>query len=201
MSTLLKNNKPLLVGLTGGIGSGKTTIAKVFTVMGIPVFNSDNVAKDIINSNDEVIAAIKRQFGSVYTNNILDAKKMADIVFNDQSALQQLNNIVHPKVAEYFNNWVKENSAESILIKEAAILIESGAYQQMDKIILVTAPEKIRIDRVMERDEVGEAKVKERMSKQLSDTEKASYADYIIDNSDTQLVIPQVLKIKEQLKK
>lgn len=200
MNTSSKNNKPLLVGLTGGIGSGKTTVAKVFIAMGIPVFNSDHVAKEIINSDKEVISAITNQFGKVYDNNLLNSKKMADIVFNDKSALQQLNNIVHPKVAEHFNAWVQKHQSEPILIKEAAILIESGAYQQMDKIILVTAPERIRIDRVMERDEVGEAKVKERMSKQLSDTKKIRYADYTIDNGNTQLVIPQILKIKDQLK-
>ena len=199
MSTSLKNKKPLLVGLTGGIGSGKTTVTKVFTAMGIPVFNSDNVAKEIINTDKEVVAAISQQFGAVYSNNLLDTKKMAAIVFNDKTALEQLNNIVHPKVAQHFNNWVKENSSEPILIKEAAVLIESGAYQQMDKVILVIAPETLRIKRVMKRDKVSEEKVKERLSKQLSDAEKTNYANYLVDNGSNELVMPQVLKIIEQL--
>ncbi|MDF1672605.1 MAG: dephospho-CoA kinase [Vicingaceae bacterium] len=200
MSTSSKNNKPLLVGLTGGIGSGKTTIAKVFIAMNVPVFNSDRVAKEIINSDKEVITAITNQFENVYDNNLLNAKKMADIVFNDKSALQLLNNIVHPKVAEHFNTWVQKHQSEPILIKEAAILIESGAYKQMDKIILVTAPDQLKINRVTSRDNVTVEKVKERMSKQLSDTEKLRYADYTIDNWNNQLVIPQIIKIKEQLK-
>lgn len=190
----------MLVGLTGGIGSGKTTISKIFTAMGVSVFNSDNVAKKIINTDKEVVAAISQKFGAVYSNNVLDTKKMAAIVFNDKTALEQLNNIVHPKVAQHFNNWVKEHSSEPILIKEAAILIESGAYQQMDKIILVTAPESLRTNRVMKRDKVSEEKVKERLSKQLSDAEKTTYADYLVDNGSNELVMPQVLKIIEQLK-
>lgn len=200
MSTSLKNSKPLLVGLTGGIGSGKTTVAKVFTAMGVPVFNSDSVAKEIVNTDKEIVKAIKGLFGSVYSNNKLDAKKVAAIVFNDKEALNKLNKIVHPKVAEHFNKWVNENQTAPILIKEAAILIESRAYQQMDKIILVTASNEIKIERVKKRDGISETKVKERMSKQLSDAEKLSYADFTIDNGGGKLVIPQVLKIMEEIK-
>jgi dephospho-CoA kinase len=200
LSTSLRNRKPLLVGLTGGIGSGKTTVAKVFKAMGILVFNSDKVAKEIVNTDKEVITAITNQFGAVYDNNLLDAKKMASIVFNDKAALKQLNKIVHPKVAEYFIRWTQEHSSELILIKEAAILIESGAYKQMDKIILVTAPEEIRIGRVMNRDNVSEEKVKERINKQLSDKERHQYANFLIENDNDSLVIPQVLKIIEQVK-
>ena len=200
MSTSLKNNKPLLVGLTGGIGSGKTTVAKVFITMGVPVFNSDNIAKEIVNTDKGVVKAIKGLFGNVYSNNKLDAKKVASIVFNDKEALNKLNKIVHPKVAEQFNKWVKENQDAPILIKEAAILIESGAYQQMDKIVLVTARKDVRIKRVVKRDNVTSKKVEERMSKQLSDAEKLSYADFAIDNGDGKLVIPQVLKIMEEIK-
>lgn len=199
MNTSLKNSKPLLVGLTGGIGSGKTTVAKVFTAMRVPVFNSDDVAKEIVNTDKKVVKAIKDLFGDVYSNNKLDAKKVAAIVFNDKEALNKLNKIVHPKVAEQFNKWIKENQSASILIKEAAILIESGAYQQMDKIILVTAPNEIKIERVKKRDGISETKVKERMSKQLSDAEKLSYADFKIDNGGGKLVIPQVLKIMEEI--
>jgi len=200
LSTSLKNSKPLLVGLTGGIGSGKTTVAKVFTAMGVPVFNSDSVAKEIVNTDKEIVKAIKGLFGSVYSNNKLDAKKVAAIVFNDKEALNKLNKIVHPKVAEHFNKWVNENQTAPILIKEAAILIESRAYQQMDKIILVTASNEIKIERVKKRDGISETKVKERMSKQLSDAEKLSYADFTIDNGGGKLVIPQVLKIMEEIK-
>lgn len=194
-------NKPLLVGLTGGIGSGKSTIAKVFESLGVPIFNSDTIAKNIINNDAEVIGSIITQFGNVYEDGELDKVKMASIVFNNDKALMQLNNIVHPKVAEYFENWVKQNHSERILIKEAAILIESGAYKQMDKIITVTTPEQLRIQRVVSRDNSSREKVIARIDAQLSDKEREEFTDYSIDNGGTHLVIPQVLEVYERLNK
>jgi dephospho-CoA kinase len=201
LNTSLKkeNKKPLIVGLTGGIGSGKSTVAKVFQSLGVPIFNSDLEAKYIINNDVEVIRAITLEFGNVYENGKLNRIKMAEVVFNDKNALEKLNKIVHPKVAEYFENWVLENNDSSILIKEAAILIESGAYKKIDKIVLVTAPTTIRIQRVVNRDNISKEKVKERMNAQLSDKEKLSYADFFIINDDIQLVIPQVLAAYNKL--
>ena len=201
MNTSLKkeNKKPLIVGLTGGIGSGKSTVAKVFQSLGVPIFNSDLEAKYIINNDVEVIRAITLEFGNVYENGKLNRIKMAEVVFNDKNALEKLNKIVHPKVAEYFENWVLANNDSSILIKEAAILIESGAYKKIDKIVLVTAPTTIRIQRVVNRDNISKEKVKERMNAQLSDKEKPSYADFFIINDDIQLVIPQVLAAYNKL--
>jgi len=192
-------NKPLLVGLTGGIGSGKSTIAKVFESLGVPVFNSDEVAKGIINNDVEVVKNVTAEFGNVYAVGKLDKVKMAAIVFNDANALEKLNKIIHPKVAEYFKEWIEDNKNAQILIKEAAILIESGAYQQMGKTILVTAPELTRIKRVVQRDNTSEEKVKERIKAQLSDEEKMTYADFTIINDDKQLVIPQVLEVYDNL--
>jgi dephospho-CoA kinase len=123
---------------------------------------------------------------------------MAEIVFNDAVALETLNNIVHPKVAACFEKWVAKNSNAPMVVKEAAILIESKAYQHVDKIILVTAPESIRISRVVGRDNVSEEKVKSRMKAQLSDKEKLAYADFIIVNDAIELVVPQVLKIHQE---
>jgi dephospho-CoA kinase len=194
-----ENKKPLIVGLTGGIGSGKSTVAKVFQSLGVPIFNSDLEAKYIINNDVEVIRAITFEFGNVYENGKLNRIKMAEVVFKDKNALEKLNKIVHPKVAEYFENWVLENNDSSILIKEAAILIESGAYKKIDKIVLVTAPTTIRIQRVVNRDNISKEKVKERMNAQLSDKEKLSYADFFIINDDIQLVIPQVLAAYNKL--
>ena len=201
MSTSLKkeNKKPIVVGLTGGIGSGKSTVAKVFESLNVPVFNSDLEAKNIINNDEVVIHAITEVFGDIYQNGELDKVKMAAIVFNDSLALEKLNKIVHPKVAEYFEQWVTTNKDAPVLIKEAAILIESGAYHHMDKIILVTAPKSIRIKRVINRDDVTEEKVVGRMNSQLSDEEKLSFSDFIIVNDDKQLVIPQVLVVYKQL--
>lgn len=191
----------MLVGLTGGIGSGKSTVAKIFKPLGVPVFNSDTAAKNIINNNEEVIEQVITEFGAIYENGKLNTGKMAEIVFNDEQALEKLNKIVHPKVKEYFEKWVKENNNSSILIKEAAILIETGAYKLLDKIIVVTAPEKVRIQRVVERDNVSKVKVKERIQAQFSDEERLVYADFKIINDDEQMVIPQVLEVYEQIKK
>jgi len=129
LSTSLKNktNKPLLVGITGGIGSGKSTISKIFMSLGIPVFNSDAVAKNSINTDKEVINQITKQFGAIYIDGKIDAVKLAQFVFNDKNALDKLNQIVHPKVRDAFKSWVDENSSSPLLIQEAAILIESGA--------------------------------------------------------------------------
>ena len=201
MNTSLKkeNKKPLVVGLTGGIGSGKSTVAKVFQALKVPVFNSDDEAKNNINKDPELVNSITKEFGDVYRNGELDKVKLAEIVFNDATALEILNSLVHPKVAECFQNWVAKNSAAPIVIKEAAILIESQAYQHVDKIILVAAPEPLRISRVIGRDNVSEKKVKSRMKAQLSDKEKIPYADFVIVNDDTQLVVPQILKVHEEL--
>ena len=157
------------------------------------------IAKNIINNDAEVVENIIAQFGTVYENGELDKLKMASIVFKDKMALKQLNKIVHPKVAEYFENWVEQNKASSILIKEAAILIESGAYQQMDEIITVTAPEIIRIQRVLNRDGSTEQEVRDRIKSQLSDEERQEFANYSIDNGGKELVIPQVLKVYQKL--
>jgi len=193
-------NKPLIVGLTGGIGSGKSTVAKVFESLGVPIFNSDEVAKNIINNDIDVVNEVVAEFGNIYVEGKLDKVKMASIVFNDQNALGKLNKIIHPKVAIYFENWVKDNQDAQILIKEAAILIESGAYLQMDKIILVSAPQNIRINRVVQRDNTTEQKIKERIQSQLSDEEKLSYADFSITNDGEEMIIPQVLEIYKQIK-
>lgn len=191
----------MLVGLTGGIGSGKSIVARVMESLGIPVFDSDKSAKNIINNDVNVVKEITSEFGNVYEDSKLNAQKMAEVVFNDEKALEKLNNIIHPKVKESFDKWVNENTNTPILIKEAAILIESGAYQFMDKIILVIAPEQIRLNRVAARDKVLIDKVKERIESQLSDEQKSAYSDFIIVNDNQQMVIPQVMKILDKIKK
>jgi len=193
-------SKPLLIGLTGGIGSGKSTVAKIFKSLAVPVFNSDVEAKKIINNNTKVIEAITSVYGSVYTDNGLDTKKMATIVFNDAKALEKLNAIIHPEVKIAFENWVIRNSTEKILIKEAAILFETGIYKELDKTILVVSPKELRIKRVMSRDGVDETGVIQRMEAQLPDDKKKTLADFIISNDDKQLLIPQILSLITKLK-
>lgn len=192
--------KPLLIGLTGGIGSGKSTIAKIFKSLGVPVFNSDAEAKEILNNNSKVIKAITNAYGAVYTENGLNTKKIAAIVFNDTKALEKLNGIVHPEVKIAFENWVSKHSSEKILIKEAAILFETEGYKELDKTILVVSPKELRIKRVMKRDTIDEAAVLERIETQMSDEKKKSLADFIISNNDKKLLIPQVLALNTKLK-
>lgn len=197
-----RNNKPLLVGLTGGIGSGKSIIAKIFNAFGVKVYNSDSEAKKIVNSDVHTIELIKQRFGEeVYKEGVLDAKKMAQLVFNNKAALEELNAIVHPKVKQHFEHWVQHHSTEKILIKEAAILIESGAYKGLDKIILVTAPEELKIKRVAARDHSNETEIRKKIAAQLNDIEKTKYADYTIVNNEKDLVMPQVLNIYNELNK
>lgn len=201
MNTFLKENKkPLLVGITGGIGSGKTTVSKIFGALGIPIFNSDVEAKKIVNNNVNVIKQIKTAFGNVYDENGLDNKQLSAIVFKDKKALEKLNKIVHPIVAQNFEHWIEEHKNSKILMKEAAILIESGAYKSLDEIILIIAPKEKRIERVIRRDGVLLEDIKVRIDKQLTDEEKTKYANYLINNNEEQLLIPQVLKVYEQLK-
>lgn len=191
--------KPIIIGLTGGIGSGKSTIAEIFTTLKIPVFNSDLEAKKLY-SHPEVKQQIIKHFGNVYNEqHQLDKKALANIVFNDEDKLQQLNNIIHPAVKKLFETWVNKNNQTPILIKEAAILIESGAAKQVNKIIVITAPKEERIRRVMQRDNVSEKEVVVRMNKQLPEEKLIAQADFIIKNDNKQLVIPQVLNIVKEL--
>lgn len=200
MSIYLNTNKKnVLVGLTGGIGSGKSVVGKIFSALNVPVFNSDDQAKDIVNTNQQVISAIKNCFGDVYENNRLNNALLANVVFNDKEKLKQLNAIVHPAVGERFKKWVDYHATAPILIKEAAILIESGAYKELDKIILVSAPEEVRLSRVMKRDKTTEQAIKKRMDSQMTDEEKKGYADYIVLNNE-ELIIPQIIDIYNKLK-
>ena len=174
------------VGLTGGIGSGKTTVSNFILEYGIPVYNSDSQGKKLMNTNLELINDIVNIFGeSVYNNGILNTNLLSSIVFSDPEKIKQLNNLVHPKVAEDFNQWVGKNNNQPILVKEAAILIESGAYLDMDKIILVISKKSNRINRVSKRDNSDLKSIEKRINFQLTDDEKIKYADYIIENNSS----------------
>ena len=191
----------LKIGITGGIGSGKSTVCKVFKLLRVPVFEADIVAKQLMDSNDQIKNGLVNLFGeSVYTENgSVDRKKLASIIFNDDIQLQKINELVHPVVRSEFLNWV-ENQTAPYVVHEAAILFESGFYKMMDFTILVSAPEEERISRVIKRDGSLPQQVKERMQKQWSDEEKRKLASMEINNSENELILPQIIKIDKQLK-
>jgi len=190
----------LKIGLTGGIGSGKSTVALIFETINIPVYYADNEAKKILNENSFVRKQITKAFGNIYDKNSINRKKLAHIVFNNEKKLDELNSIVHPVVIEHFKNWCVEKKDFDYIIKEAAILFESGTYKHFDKIISVFAPIDIRIQRVCSRDNVKKKEVLNRINKQFDDKRKIELSDYVINNYNEHMIIPQVLSIHEKLK-
>lgn len=190
------------VGITGGIGSGKTTVCKLFELLGIAVYYSDDEAKKILDNDSTVKSELLKLLGPTILNEFeqIDRKKIASIVFSDTTKLASLNAIVHPAVARHFEDWCKKQSSPYIL-KEAAILFESGANKQVDNTIVVTAPVELKLSRVMARDKTSEAEVLKRMANQLPDEEKIKLSDFVIQNNEENLLIPQVLLVHEQLRK
>lgn len=188
-----------LVGLTGNIGAGKSTIALIFKELGVPIFDADWVGKKMLAEDQEVINEIKNIFGAeVFNQNGLDRKKIASIVFKNQTALSQLNAIIHPRVAREFKSWVKNQKSE-IVIREAAILVESNVYLDLDALIVVVCSEEERIRRVMLRDQVTKEEVQARINRQIPESEKIKVANYVIDNNEGVMVLPQVLSILNKL--
>lgn len=171
-----------LIGLTGGIGSGKSTVGTLLEHKNIPVYYSDKRAHDIMNESEKIISSLKKEYGEdIYVDGILDREKLGNLVFADQKKLHALNALVHPEVFRDFDEWKKTQTSE-IIMKEAAILFESGSYQECDIVLTVSAPEEIRIRRTMERDQMSREKVLERISKQWSDEMREEKSDYIIRN-------------------
>ncbi len=193
--------KTKVIGLTGGIGSGKTTIANYFRSQGIPVYIADDEAKAILYT-PAAVKEVQEEFGdAVLTNGIPDRGKLAEVVFNDPDKLKKLNSIIHPKVLEHFNEWLNKHRNEIFIIREAAILFESGRYKDCDAIILVTAPKEVRIQRVMDRDSTTREKVIERMNSQWDDEKKAALSDFVIINTDVEEAKRKVDEILKILKK
>lgn len=191
--------KPAIIGLTGGIGSGKTTVAGFFSKLGVPVYIADEEAKKILNMQ-ETIAELHNTFGSdIFTGDLPDRKKIAGIVFNNPDKLAILNAIIHPKVQLHFMEWVNSNSTYKFIIKEAAILFESGSYKQCDKIILVTAPIETRIKRVMKRDIITREEVLQRIANQWDEKEKIKLSDFIITNTTLQHAQTQAIQVYQSL--
>jgi len=187
-----------IIGLTGGIGSGKTTIARYMQSLGIPVYIADDEARELMNS-DTVIQAVVKAFGnSVLDGAKLNREKLAQLVFNHPEKLQVLNNIVHPLVKQHFDAWVIQHREHPFVVKEAAILFESGSYKDCDSIITVTAPLETRIQRVMERDKTNRESILQRMQNQWTDEQRIAKSNYVIHNisvNETQKQTDEILKL------
>ncbi|MCA4806270.1 dephospho-CoA kinase [Myroides odoratimimus] len=182
----------LIVGLTGGIGSGKTTVANMFEEEGIPIYIADERAKQIMDRAD-VVEAVQSIFKeNVKIGEVLDRKKIREIVFDNKELLNQLNRIVHPEVKKDFERWKEENDAFPFVIKESAVLFENNLNKQCDLVILVTAPEEVRLARVMARDGVSLDNVESIMRNQLKDSDKIPFSDYVITNINKDLVKKEV---------
>ena len=191
----------LKIGLTGGIGSGKTTVAQVFEKLGLPVFYADLEARKCMNSDMDLITKIKEAFGNeIYIDGQLQKERLANIIFNNDSALKTINRLVHPTVQRVFEEWCATQNS-SYVLKETAILFESSSDKGLDKIVCVSAPDDLRKQRVMQRDGVTESQVLERMSKQWEQSRKIELAHFHIVNDEKELLILQVLEVNSLLLK
>lgn len=187
----------LKIGLTGGIGSGKSTVAKIFETLGIPVYYADAEAKRLMNSSETLKKVIRQNFGeATYENDQLNRKYLAGIVFNDPEKLELLNALIHPVTINDAEQWMQQQSAP-YSIKEAALLFESGATENLDFIVGVYAPQALRIKRVMKRDGLTADEIMKRINRQVNEEMKMKLCDFVITNNEQELLIPQVLKLHQ----
>ena len=196
-------SKPLQIGVTGGIGAGKSLVCQIFQALGIPMYNADQRAKWLMNHHQTLIAEIKQHFGkeAYLPDESLNRKYLSEKVFSNETLLKQLNALVHPKVEEDYQQWVLQQMAPYI-VKEAALLIEAGSYKTLDYLITVNAPETVRLRRVLLRDTHRSAQeVQAIMRKQLSDHERAAKADFVIVNDDKSLIVSKILQLHQRFLK
>lgn len=198
----MPSNKPLLVGITGGIGSGKSLICKIFDVLGVLSYNSDNRAKELMAEDPLLISKIKDAFGeNAYTGaQVVNREFLAREVFSNPAKLQSLNSLVHPAVGRDFALWVGQQTSQPYVLKEAALLFETGSYATLDATILVTAPVALRVKRVLGRDRHRtEQQIKDIIGNQMQDKEKEKLADFVLRNDEQGLLLPLVMQLHEQL--
>ena len=189
----------LKVGITGGIGSGKTTVARIFETLGIPVYYADDAAKRLMNEDAILRSKIIFLFGAdTYKNDQLNRPFLASVIFNDQQKLNALNSLVHPLTIEDSEKWMQQQNAPYVL-KEAALVFESEVWRNLDKVIGVSSPYEMRLKRAMQRDDISNEAVQDRMGKQMNEDEKMKRCDYVIYNNEEQLLIPQVIALHEKL--
>ncbi|MEQ9102044.1 MAG: dephospho-CoA kinase [Imperialibacter sp.] len=198
----MPTSKPMLVGVTGGIGSGKSTVCKIFEVLGVPVYNSDDRAKSLMVEDIVLVEGIRAAFGeeAYLDNKNLNRNFLAKEVFSNPSKLETLNSLVHPAVGRDFASWVAVQSSQPYVIKEAALLFETGSNNSLDSVVLVTAPEELRVSRVLARDpQRSQKQVRDIIGNQLKDEEKKKLADYILNNNEQELLVPEVVALHETL--
>ena len=189
----------LKIGLTGGIGSGKSTVAKIFELLQVPVYYADEASRRLYHTDPELMAQIKKHFGEdMYSEGKLNRSKMAEIVFNDPQKLELLNQLVHPPTLRDAQEWIRAQKAPYV-IKEAALLFESGSAAGLDYIIGIQAPVAVRLKRVMDRDKTTREEVLSRMNRQIDEDIKMRLCDFIVRNNEQELVIPQVLDLHNKL--
>lgn len=190
----------LKIGITGGIGSGKSMVAKVFEHLGIPVYNADTAAKSLMENDPALRASITELFGpDAFLNGTLNRSYISSLVFKDRSKLEALNALVHPATIRFGKEWMSSQTTP-YAIKEAALIFESGTQNELDYVIGVYAPQALRIHRVMQRDNLTREQVLQRMANQIDESVKMKLCDFVVVNDDQQLVLPQVLKLHERLK-
>ena len=193
--------KPLKIGLTGGIGAGKTTVSNIFKSLGVPIFNSDEQSKKLIIENQDVIKEIIEEFGEqIIQKKTIHLRKLSHIIFANKKKLQSINNILHPRVIELFEKWFKKQNCKYI-IKESALLFESNTVNNLDKIILVKAQKKYRIKRVMKRDNRTKEEVENIIRNQIKESKITNSVHYIINNHECELLVPKVLELHNSLSK
>ncbi|MCH7397542.1 dephospho-CoA kinase [Belliella sp. DSM 107340] len=195
------NSKPFLIGITGGIGSGKTTVAKIFSILGIPIYFADDRAKWLMSNDPALKDQIQNSFGnnSYHEDGSLNREFIASNVFGNIENIKTINSLVHPAVKSDFEQWAKSQESPYVL-KEAALLFETGSYKELDRVITVSSPLRIRINRVLLRDpHRNEEQLNAIIDQQMAEEEKIQLSDYVIKNIDNKLLIPQALKIHDKL--
>jgi dephospho-CoA kinase len=190
------------IGITGGMGSGKSFVCSIIENLGYPIFYSDKEAKWLMENNASLIAEIKKIVGNnAYTNNKINKEEIRKYIFNNAENRKKLNEIVHPAVTQHFDHWAQQFASNSLIFNESALLIETGSYKRFDKIILITASQDVKIKRLIQRENVSTEEIRLRMNSQLSDEVKKDHADYIIENNETDFLLPKIFTIIDQLKK
>jgi dephospho-CoA kinase len=190
------------IGITGGMGSGKSFVCSIIENLGYPIFYSDKEAKWLMENNASLIAEIKKIVGNnAYTNNKINKEEIRKYIFNNAENRKKLNEIVHPAVTQHFDHWAQQFASNSLIFNESALLIETGSYKRFDKIILITASQDVKIKRLIQRENVSKEEIRLRMNSQLSDEVKKDHADYIIENNETDFLLPKIFTIIDQLKK